>query len=232
MRLIVFDCDGTLVDSQHVIGQSMARAFELADLESPTLDQTRRIVGLALVEAIARLLPEGEVHRAIEVAGHYKTAFGEIRRSENIDEPLFPSVRETLTTLNNAGYLLAVATGKSQRGLRLTLAHHNLDDHCVTLQTVDDAPGKPHPGMLLNAMDVAGVGPAETAFVGDTVFDIETARNAGTVSVGVSWGYHENHELEAAGAHHLIHHMDDLAGALNLNIEVAAVPSDIPIEVE
>lgn len=223
MRLIVFDCDGTLVDSQHVIGESMSRAFDRADLTPPPLADVRRVVGLALVEAVARLLPDHETHRADEVADHYKAAFGEIRRSADIHEPLFPGVRDVLGALDEAGFLLGVATGKSRRGLTATLAHHALDKHFVTLQTVDDAPGKPHPGMLENAMRDVGAEPGETAFVGDTVFDMEMAQNAGVRGVGVSWGYHAAEELVTAGAHHLIHDIAELAAALKIEGSVTVV---------
>ncbi|MBI1182572.1 MAG: HAD-IA family hydrolase [Alphaproteobacteria bacterium] len=200
MRLVVFDCDGTLVDSQHVIFAAMNRAFDGHGIPCPEMRAVRRVVGLGLVEAVAALTPhlEPDAHEALAQA--YKDAFGVLRRDPAHVEPLFPGVREALEALAQAGYLLGVATGKSQKGLASTLRLHGLEGAFVTLQTVDDAPSKPHPGMLLNAMDRTGARPEDTVMVGDTVFDMEMARNAGVHALGVAWGYHEREELTHAGA--------------------------------
>jgi phosphoglycolate phosphatase len=119
-------------------------------------------------------------------------------------------VDETLTLLQEAGYILGVATGKSRRGLLATLETHDLRKYFVTLQTADVAPGKPHPGMMQRAMAETGVEKDETVLIGDTVFDMEMARNAGTHAYGVSWGYHEVDELHAAGAHLVLDHLSEL----------------------
>lgn len=212
-RLVVFDCDGTLVDSQYVIIESMQGAFERHGLTLPTPEAVKRIIGLSLPEAISRLCDPNEADKtpAIDIlVTAYKDAFTEVRASKKLHEPLYPHVIETLELLQQAGYLLGIATGKTQRGLLATLGSHGLTKYFVTLQTADVAPGKPHPGMMERAMAEAGAEKDDTVLIGDTVFDIKMARNAGTRAFGVSWGYHEVDELHAAGAHLVLDHLSEL----------------------
>lgn len=204
LRLVVFDCDGTLVDSQHLIFAAIGQAFKALGQPVPGLDEVRRIVGLSLVEAMSGLLPQGAADLHLQLAEAYKAAFRELRSARAVHAPLFPLVRETLEALSAAGYLLGVATGKSRVGLAATLEEHGLADYFTTLQTADDAPGKPHPGMLKQAMSAVGARPQDTVLVGDTVFDIEMAGNAAVAGVGVDWGYHPPAELTQAGAHTVI----------------------------
>lgn len=210
-RLVIFDCDGTLVDSQHLIAAAMVATFESIGLQPPPTERVRRVVGLRLDEAIARLLPESHVGQAEALSETYKTAFQGLRADPATpQDPLFPAARETLHALVEAGYLLGIATGKSRRGLRLTLERHGLAALFVTLQTADDAPGKPDPAMVLQAMEEVGARPAETMVIGDTVFDMKMAENAGVQALGVAWGYHEPAELLEAGASGLIGHFNEL----------------------
>ena len=215
-RLVVFDCDGTLVDSQHLIVEAMTRAFETADRMAPPAESIRRIVGLSLLHAMEVLAPEADrpAHEAL-VEG-YREAFMEIRQRPDHTEVLYPGVHETLAHLEGAGWLLGVATGKSLRGMHATIARHGLDGRFVTIQTADIAPGKPHPGMLLQAMAEAGAAPETTVLVGDTSFDMEMARNAGVPAVGVAWGYHPTEELVQAGAHSVIERFDELHGLVDV----------------
>jgi phosphoglycolate phosphatase len=194
-RLVVFDCDGTLVDSQHAIVAAMRIAFGEMGLDEPDPSSVRHVVGLTLEDAIARLLPRAlpELHR--QTAAAYRRAFQTLRSRPDHQEPLFDGIRAVIDALAGAGILLGVATGKSRRGLVATLDRHGLGSRFLTLQTVDDNPGKPAPDMLLRAMSEAGVEPDETAMVGDTMYDIEMARNAGTAAIGVAWGYHVAEEL-------------------------------------
>jgi phosphoglycolate phosphatase len=201
IRLAIFDCDGTLVDSQANICRAMEEAFTGAKLVPPSRDAIRRMVGLSLVEVIAGLLPEADdaLHRAI--AADYKNVFFRLRTSGALaDEPLFENMAETLATLLDTGWTLGVATGKSDRGLAHILAHHGLTDHFVTLQTADRHPSKPHPSMIELAMVEAAAQREDTVMIGDTSYDMLMARAAGVRAVGVAWGYHPPHELEAAGA--------------------------------
>ena len=199
--LVVFDCDGTLVDSQHGICTAMARTFEEANLPPPDRLAILSVVGLSLPHAIARLLPDAEEDYHHHLADRYKLAFQAMRRAEGVQEPLYPGIADLILALDGEGWLLGVATGKSDRGLALCLAHHGIAHHFVTLQTADRHPSKPHPSMLLAAMAEAGAAPETTVMIGDTSFDIAMALAAGTRSIGVAWGYHAPAELTEAGAH-------------------------------
>ena len=214
-RLAVFDCDGTLVDSQANICRAMEASFASAKLEPPARADIRRIVGLSLVPAIAMLLPEGDAALHEAMAEEYKRAFFAMRTNGALDpEPLFEGIAEAIDALDAAGWLLGVATGKSDRGLRLLLQHHGLYDRFVTLQTADRHPSKPHPSMLQLAIAEAGASPATTAMIGDTSFDMAMARAAGAHAVGVAWGYHSAQELAAAGAGLVVTHASALPAHL------------------
>lgn len=205
-RLIAFDFDGTLVDSQRAITEAMALAFREAGREAPPACRVRRVVGLRLEEAIARLL-DATAEKAADagalvpgIAASYRRAFAGLRDRPDFDEPLVEGAREVIEELDRSGVILAIATGKNRRGLVASLERHGLDSHFTTLKTADDGPGKPHPGILLDAMAEVGVRPEETLLIGDTIYDIQMARNAGAAALGVAWGYHETGELLAAGA--------------------------------
>jgi phosphoglycolate phosphatase len=213
LRLAVFDCDGTLVDSQHSIIACMTAAFAAAGLAAPTAEAVRRVVGLPLAASVGRLEPLLALAECARVAELYKQAFVDMRRDRAIEEPLFPGVRDLLDGLAAEGVLLGVATGKGQRGLRITLEQHGLLGRFATLQTADDAPGKPHPEMLRRAMAETGADPAATAMIGDTTYDIVMALNAGTAAIGVGWGYHPPDELRAAGAHEVVDAAHDVRPA-------------------
>lgn len=210
-RLAVFDCDGTLVDSQHNIVAAMSEAWRAFGLEPLPGAVVRRVVGLSLVEAVAMLLPEGESPDHVQLGELYKKAYFTLRQQPDHSEPLYPGAAESLRALEADGVLLAIATGKTRRGLDATLVHHGLTDRFVALKTADDGPGKPHPHMLEEAMAEAGAVPNSTIMIGDTIFDIEMAGNAQVRSIGVSWGYHGPDELRAAGAAGVIDEFGELA---------------------
>jgi phosphoglycolate phosphatase len=200
-RLAVFDCDGTLVDSQANIIRAMEDAFVRHRLDPPDHHATRRITGLSLVECMQALLPDADADLHDRLADDYKLAFQRLRAAGTLAaEPLYPGVADGLADLAARGWLLGVATGKSDRGLALCLAHHGIGDHFVTLQTADRHPSKPHPAMLDAALAEAGVSAAAATMIGDTVFDMDMARHAGVRAIGVDWGYHDAHELTDAGA--------------------------------
>lgn len=215
LRLAVFDCDGTLVDSQHSIVSSMVAASRAHGIETAPSESVRRIVGLPLEVGIAHLFPQLDEAGILSVREGYRQAFMEMRKSGDIREPLYPGVLETLSVLDSEGWLLGVATGKSHMGLVNTLAAHDLEGRFVTLQTADRAAGKPHPEMMYNAMSDTGVDALATVMIGDTTFDMEMARNAGVWAIGVAWGYHEVAELTAAGAHTVVHDYAELAVAID-----------------
>ncbi|MXO89459.1 HAD-IA family hydrolase [Pontixanthobacter aquaemixtae] len=200
VKLAVFDCDGTLVDGQASICEAMETAFAAAGLPAPDRHQIRRIVGLSLPQALRHLAPDASDDQRIHAVEAYKEAFRTSRLQGRIQEPLFDGISALLDRLRDTGWQLAVATGKSDRGLYSCLAMHGLSEHFVSLQTADRHPSKPHPAMLEAAMADAGAEPENTAMIGDTTFDIAMAGAANVRAIGVDWGYHTPDELIAEGA--------------------------------
>jgi phosphoglycolate phosphatase len=199
-RLAVFDCDGTLVDSGATITAALKASLLQHGFDVTPPSVSRRVIGLSLVEAMAALLPEAsaEQHRAL--AEDYKRAFMQLRTAGQVEEPLFDGVLALLDELEADGWLLAVATGKSDRGLRHCLEQHDIHARFVSLQTADRHPSKPHPSMVEQAIADSGASPHTTIVVGDTSFDMAMAAAAGASGIGAGWGYHESEELIAAGA--------------------------------
>ena len=209
-RLALFDCDGTLVDSQHNICMCMEDAFSGAGLAPPDRGDMRRVVGLSLLPAMRMLVPDARDDLIVQLAEDYKSAFQRLRGRGLIDEPLFDGIVEVIDSLEADGWMLGVATGKSDRGLDLCLRHHGLRNRFVTLQTADRHPSKPHPSMVHEAMAESGATPETTIMIGDTSFDMAMGVAAGARSLGVDWGYHAGHELLAAGAFHVAKHPHEL----------------------
>lgn len=200
MKLAVFDCDGTLVDGQAAVCEAMEAAFAGAGLASPGRARIRRIVGLSLPQAVRALASDASPDQQGAIVEGYKAAFRAARSEHRLEEPLFEGLRELLTELHAAGWTLAVATGKSHRGLTACLAGHGIDHLFASLQTADDHPSKPDPAMLAAALAEAGAQAEDAVMIGDTSFDMDMARAAGVRAVGVAWGYHSEDELRAAGA--------------------------------
>jgi phosphoglycolate phosphatase len=199
-RLAIFDCDGTLVDSGATITAALRACFEQNGFEVPPPSVSRRVIGLSLTEAMAALLPDAALDQHLQLAEDYKRAFMALRMAGQVEEPLFDGVLKLLDALEAEGWLLAVATGKSDRGLRHCLEQHGIHARFVSLQTADRHPSKPHPSMVEQAIADAGTSPAATIVVGDTSFDMAMALNAGATGIGAGWGYHEAEELLRAGA--------------------------------
>lgn len=216
-KLVVFDCDGTLVDSQHAIVAAMTDAFLSEGLLAPHREAIVGVVGLSLDTAVAQLVPDGSDRSRIgRLSEAYKAAFAARRRGPDHFEPLYDGVRATLERLAaRDGVLLGIATGKSRRGVDAVLEREGLARVFATIQTADTHPSKPHPSMVLAAMDETGAVPADTVMIGDTTYDIEMAHGAGASAVGVSWGYHPDDALWAAGAHHVSADCSELERALD-----------------
>jgi phosphoglycolate phosphatase len=200
IRLAVFDCDGTLVDGQAAVCDAMDAAFAAHGLPAPDRHLVRRSVGLSLPQAVRALLPDADEALQQGLDQAYRTAFRAAREAGQLVEPLYAGVRELLDALRDDGWLLGVATGKSDRGLEHCLATHGLSRHFVTLQTADRHPSKPHPAMLDAALFEAGALPQHAVMIGDTAYDMVMAVNAHVRALGVDWGYHTPAELTEAGA--------------------------------
>lgn len=216
LRLVVFDVDGTLVDSQRTILESMRHAFEAVGVTQPTREAVLGIVGLSLDAAMAELAPDAprEIHHAL--ADAYKNAYVDLRAREGtkLSSPFFPGARDTLMSLAaREDLLLGVATGKSRRGLDKLIAGHGLEGVFVTEQVADFHPSKPHPSMLEAALAETGVQAQDAVMIGDTSFDMDMARAAGMRGIGVGWGYHDAARLSAADR--IIERFDDLPAALD-----------------
>lgn len=199
-RLAIFDCDGTLVDSGAPIYAALKTSLEQNGFDVPPPSVSRRVIGLSLVEAMAALLPQASTERHVKLAEDYKRAFMGLRAAGEVDEPLFDGVLDLLDALEADGWRLAVATGKSDRGLKHCLERHGIHARFVSLQTADRHPSKPHPSMVVEAIADAGAAPETTIVVGDTSFDMAMAVAAGAAGIGAGWGYHGAEELLEAGA--------------------------------
>ncbi len=211
MNLVIFDCDGTLVDSQHLIVAAMDSAFATHGLTILPRATTLSIVGLSLNEAIDRLIPDAAAGFVGQVAQSYKDAFGVLRRDPANHEPLYPGALDAIRRLSARGdTVLGVATGKSRRGVAALFDRMELHPHFITIQTADTHPSKPHPSMIVTAIQEAGATTASTVMIGDTSFDMEMARNADVASIGVAWGYHPVDQLKLAGAHAIVQRYDAL----------------------
>ena len=201
LRLVIFDVDGTLVDSQADILGAMALAFEAEGLVPPTCAQTLGVVGLSLDVLMPILAADAEATTLARLVQGYKDAYMTLRAQSNNTEssPLYAGAREVLDALHAMPeVLLGVATGKSRRGLDKLLEGHGLEGMFVTQQVADFHPSKPHPAMLHQALSDTGLEAADAVMVGDTSFDMDMAQAAGIAGIGVSWGYHGAERLTAA----------------------------------
>lgn len=215
LSLVLFDCDGTLIDSQHSIAAAMADAFAACALPPPTVDQVRRVVGLSLHESVLGLSPGLAPDTVDVVVAAYREAFGRLYAANAARDPLYPGAREAVTALDAAGCLLGIATGKSHGGVSTLLAGHGLLDRFITVQTPDTNPGKPHPGMIQSALAATGAERSGTCLIGDSVYDMQMAANAGVTAIGVDWGYHAADELRDAGAAYLLSDFAILPGLID-----------------
>lgn len=197
LHLVIFDYDGTLVDSFVANHEAMVLAFKNFENPPPPEVNLCEMMGLPVAEQVVVLAPEARPDEWLALENSYRQ-----HRLGRVDppEPMFPGARACLDALNRDGILMAVATVKSAKGLRATLDRHGLHRHFVTQQTGDHHPGKQNPAMVLASLAEAGVDPENALVVGDTRFDMEMAVDAGVASFGAAWGYHNTQDLMAAGA--------------------------------
>lgn len=193
MKLLVFDWDGTLMDSVGTIVACTQEVIRELGLDELPEERIRGTVGLAMRETIESLVPGCDDALFQSIVESYRRHWFSTFRDGPV---LFPGVEEMLRGLAAEGYLLAVATGKSRRGLDHSLEQAGLLELFHSTRTADEAFSKPHPQMLLDILDDLGVPPAEAVMIGDTTFDLEMARNAGTAGIGVCSGSHCREDLQ------------------------------------
>lgn len=199
MKLIVFDIDGTLVDSQNFIVEAQRRAFAAVGLPAPNRQRALSVVGLSLIEAFD-VLTDGQGPSG-RLAEAYREAWTQLRSEPGFDDPLYPGAESLVRELaRRDDRLLGVATGKSRAGVARLFERQGWDGLFATVQTADDAPSKPAPDMILQALAETGASASDCWMIGDTAFDMAMARNAGVQAIGVGWGYHAPELLLEAGA--------------------------------
>lgn len=205
MKLVLFDCDGTLVDSADVIHKCMVAAFRDHGFSEPSLAATKSIIGLSLHDAMSDLLAGQQIKDLDRMVQDYKDHFFKIRTSEDLLEPLYEGVAELLDQLHNIDdVIMGIVTGKSRRGVNAILDGHGLRSHFITSRTADDCPSKPHPAMVLECCDEVGIEPQKAIVIGDATFDMQMARNANAKSIGVNWGYASTDNLNKSGANQIV----------------------------
>ncbi len=204
-RLLLFDCDGTLVDSHAAIVSAMQAAFRAQGLEAPEERAVAGVIGLSLAEAVARLCPEAGARAGI--IAHYRSLYP--KHEDSIR--LFPGIAELIDELAARGYWLGIVTGKSRRGLERVLARFDWGSRFLVTRTADDCPSKPHPAMVRECADELGLDPASTAVIGDAEFDMRMAVAARSLPVGAAWAHGvDASRLSLAGARVVAHRPRDL----------------------
>lgn len=213
--LAVFDGDGTLVDSREVIFEVARVASAQAGLPDPTYDRVRRMVGLSLPQALHTLAPELDAAALAEFVRLYQAAFTAVHAQPGYAEPLYDGAEDTLRRLKAEGWTLAIATGKSRRGVNRWMKREGWADLFASTHCADDGPGKPDPHMLREAIRSAGTTPQRTVMIGDAGHDMRMAAAAGARPVGVAWGFQTAEELLDAGAVHVARDFAELDAELD-----------------
>ena len=209
MKLIIFDFDGTLVDSRALILESHRIVFAEFELPAPSPADSLALVGKSLDVILTQLA--GPAAPILEMVRAYDLLLPQLRADPAFAEKPFDGVAELLLELSSApDTVLGIATGHRSDTIAPALEALQWDSFFQTIQAADMAPSKPHPAMLLQALAATGITPGNALFIGDTTFDMEMARAAGLRSIGVDWGYHQADRLIAAGAHRVAKRVDEL----------------------
>ncbi|MBF0455815.1 MAG: HAD-IA family hydrolase [Magnetococcales bacterium] len=216
-KLIVFDCDGTLVDSLDGIVRSAQLALaEMGHEQILRPSDVAEVVGLSLVQAFEILLPGATSRENTEAVALYRKHYKHLADAGQLSTPLYPGVRETLQRLQAAGLVMAVATGKSLKGLERNLQELDLGAYFSCLRTADHAPSKPNPEMLFQVLAETGFTPQEALMVGDTEFDLNMGRGAGVKTCAVTFGCHSRQRLALCQPDFWLDRMSDLPLQLGL----------------
>ncbi len=214
-RLVIFDLDGTLIDTVALVVGAFSFAFEQTGLAVPDEKSIRATSGLSAHIAMQRLAPGANDHMVEKLLETYRNEYI-ARVATSMREPLFPGARKALDTLNVCDdVLLAVATGKPMRGVNRVMQAHDLQGFFTSLQTPDHNVSKPAPDMINKAMAQVAAQRRQTIMIGDTSHDMEMAVNAGVKALGVDWGYHEVETLEKAGADMVVSDFTQLLAAID-----------------
>ncbi|MEM7695499.1 MAG: HAD-IA family hydrolase [Pseudomonadota bacterium] len=206
--LLLFDCDGTLVDSLGHINGAMDEAFAAAGEPPPGPGALKPLIGLSLPRVIARLAPRASEATRATLFDEYRAAY--TRRASDEAEPLFDGMADALSALEGDDTLFGIATGKSRRGLDRILTTHGLGERFIVTVSADEAASKPAPEMVEIALRTTGAARERTVMIGDSTLDMTMARSAGVAAVGVSWGSDDPADLRAAGALDVAKHPADL----------------------
>ena len=215
MKLILFDVDGTLIDSQAIIHESMCLTFTRFGYNLPELASTKSIIGLTLDRAIATILDRDIDDEVLAMTAEYKLAYVSLAQLEEMQSKPFngiPDLIDRLAGLN--GVTLGIVTGKSRRGVQKLMENPHFADRFSVSRCADDCPSKPHPAMVRECCVEMGISPKNTVVIGDTGFDMEMALAAGATGIGVSWGYHPVDRILSSGAGKIVHNVAGLDNAL------------------
>jgi phosphoglycolate phosphatase len=213
-KLAILDIDGTLVDSRQILKTTADAAFIDLGMTPPPYEELRKIVGLSLREGLAQLAPTLDANQIDALVDHYRRTFQDLHKDPAFIEPLYEGAAALLDRLKREGWLIAMATGKSRRGVETIMAMHGWADLFDTTHCADDGPGKPHPAMVQEALRVLGVAPRQAVMIGDTAHDVLMAKAAGVRTLGVAWGFHTRREIEDSGADEVVNTFAELNAAL------------------
>ncbi len=214
MKLVLFDCDGTLVDSAALIHAVMSDTFADFGKPRPHLSATKSIIGLTLDIAIARMLGKEHVDdEARAMTEHYRKIYHPLRERPDMIVPLFDGIDPLISDLiKREDLLIGAVTGKGRHGLTHILDTHGFRQHFIVSRTADDCPSKPHPAMVTECCDETGMVPADTIVIGDAIYDMQMAKAAGAKAIGVAWGYASVDDLWKAGADAIVNHPSEIPG--------------------
>lgn len=208
--LIVFDWDGTILDSAGAIVRAIQASCRDLGLTEPSDAQARHVIGLGLVDALSHAVPELKPERYDEMVERYRHHY----LSNDHELTLFAGIEPLLGQLRDAGHMLAIATGKSRLGLERALDHSNLRPYFQGSRCADECHSKPHPQMLEELMLEFGVAPASTVMIGDTSHDLQMAINAGVDGIAVTYGAHPHEHLREYAPRHCADNVAELGAWL------------------